>query len=58
MLKSGSITVIDRSRTGVDTFLADRVGPQWGIHRSLGDTSGSLQDTCLLLTNLRGHRLA
>ncbi|MER6125091.1 Tat pathway signal sequence domain protein [Streptomyces sp. NPDC001795] len=56
-LKSGSTTVIDKSRTGVDTFLADRVRPKWGIYRSLGDTSGSLQDTYLLLTNLRGYQL-
>jgi hypothetical protein len=58
ILKSGSTTVIDKSRSGVDTFLADRVRPKWGIYRSLGDTSGSLQDTYLLLTNLRGYQLA
>ncbi|MFC7257942.1 heparin lyase I family protein [Streptomyces lutosisoli] len=57
ILKNGSTTVIDKSRTGVDTFLADRVRPKWGIYRSLGDTSGSLQDTYLLLTNLRGYQL-
>ncbi|SEE75108.1 chitin-binding protein [Streptomyces sp. 3213] len=57
ILKSGSTTVIDESRTGVDTFLADRVRPKWGIYRSLGDTSGSLQDTYLLLTDLRGYQL-
>ncbi|MGW7526164.1 Tat pathway signal sequence domain protein [Streptomyces sp. NPDC054783] len=58
ILKSGSTTVVDKSRSGVDTFLADRVRPKWGIYRSLGDTSGSLQDTYLLLTNLRGYQLA
>ncbi|MER6221358.1 Tat pathway signal sequence domain protein [Streptomyces sp. 900105755] len=57
ILKSGGATVIDASKTGVDTFLADRVRPKWGIYRSLGDTSGSLQDTYLLLTNLRGYQL-
>ncbi|KUN03417.1 Tat pathway signal sequence domain protein [Streptomyces yokosukanensis] len=57
ILKSGSTTVVDTSRTGVDTFLADRVRPKWGIYRSLGDTSGSLQDTYLLLTDLRGYQL-
>ncbi|MGI5193626.1 Tat pathway signal sequence domain protein [Streptomyces sp. CA-288835] len=57
ILKSGSTTVIDKSKTGVDTFLADRVRPKWGIYRSLGDTSGSLQDCHLLLTNLRGYQL-
>jgi hypothetical protein len=57
ILKNGSTTVIDKSTTGVDTFLADRVRPKWGIYRSLGDTSGSLQDCYLLLTNLRGYQL-
>ncbi|MFJ5302880.1 Tat pathway signal sequence domain protein [Streptomyces sp. NPDC088350] len=57
ILTSGSTTVIDESKTGVDTFLADRVRPKWGIYRSLGDTSGSLQDTYLLLTDLRGYQL-
>ncbi|MGW2834451.1 heparin lyase I family protein [Streptomyces sp. NPDC001286] len=57
ILTSRGSTVIDVSKTGVDTFLADRVRPKWGIYRSLGDTSGSLQDTYLLLTNLRGYQL-
>ncbi|ALV32407.1 heparin lyase I family protein [Streptomyces sp. CdTB01] len=57
ILRSGGSTVIDVSKTGVDTFLADRVRPKWGIYRSLGDTSGSLQDTYLLLTRLRGYQL-
>ncbi|MVO87215.1 Tat pathway signal sequence domain protein [Streptomyces sp. p1417] len=58
ILGSGGTTVVDESRTGVDTFLADRVRPKWGIYRSLGDTSGSLRDTHLLLTALRGYQLA
>ncbi len=58
ILKSGGTTLIDASRTGVDTFLEDRVRPKWGIYRSLGDSSGSLQDCHLLLTNLRGYQLA
>ncbi|MGW4513921.1 Tat pathway signal sequence domain protein [Streptomyces sp. NPDC004393] len=57
ILKSGSTTVVDAQKTGVDTFLADRVRPKWGIYRSLGDTSGSLEDTYLLLSNLRGYQL-
>ncbi|WP_030560905.1 hypothetical protein [Streptomyces aureocirculatus] len=57
ILKSGGATVVDKSRTGVDTFLADRVRPKWGIYRSLGDTSGSLKNTYLLLTALRGYQL-
>ncbi|MER6912032.1 Tat pathway signal sequence domain protein [Streptomyces sp. NPDC000594] len=50
-------TIVDTTRTGVDTFLADRVRPKWGIYRSLGDSSGSLQDCYLLLTNMRGYQL-
>ncbi|SCF56393.1 Tat pathway signal sequence domain protein [Streptomyces sp. Ncost-T10-10d] len=57
ILKDGSTTVIDKSKSGADTFLADRVRPKWGIYRSLGDTSGSLQDTHLLLTGMRGYQL-
>ncbi|WP_405592550.1 Tat pathway signal sequence domain protein [Streptomyces sp. NBC_01092] len=57
ILKSAGTTLIDKSRSGVDTFLADRVRPKWGIYRSLGDTSGSLQDCHLLLRNLRGYQL-
>ncbi|SNX55718.1 polysaccharide lyase-like protein [Streptomyces sp. TLI_55] len=57
ILKNGSTTVLDQSRTGIDTFLADRVRPKWGIYRSLGDTSGSLQNCYLQLTNLRGYQL-
>ncbi|GGO36451.1 Tat pathway signal sequence domain protein [Streptomyces lasiicapitis] len=57
ILKSGSTTVIDKSKSGVDTFLADRVRPKWGIYRSLGDSSGSLQNTYMLLTGMRGYQL-
>ncbi|ALC19580.1 Tat pathway signal sequence domain protein [Streptomyces pristinaespiralis] len=57
ILKSGGATVIDTSRSGVDTFLADRVRPKWGIYRSLGDTSGSLQNCHMLLTRMRAYQL-
>ncbi|KFF95535.1 hypothetical protein IQ62_40625 [Streptomyces scabiei] len=57
ILRKGSTTLIDVSRTGVDTFLADRLRPKWGIYRSLGDTSGSLQNCHMLLRNLRGYQL-
>ncbi|GAA4610740.1 hypothetical protein GCM10023195_45150 [Actinoallomurus liliacearum] len=56
ILKKGGTTVIDAAKSGVDTFLADRVRPKWGIYRSLGDTSGSLQDCYMLLTNMRGYQ--
>lgn len=57
VIRNGSSTVLDVTKTGVDTFLADRVRPKWGIYRSLGDTSGSLQSTYLLLRNLKAYEL-
>ncbi|GAA3507421.1 discoidin domain-containing protein [Streptomyces showdoensis] len=57
VVKSGGTTVVDATKTGVDTLLADRVRPKWGIYRSLDDTSGSLRDTYLLLKNLRAYQL-
>ncbi|MET7461030.1 hypothetical protein [Nonomuraea sp. NPDC005501] len=56
VVRKGGATVVDAVKTGVDTFLGDRVRPKWGIYRSLGDTSGSLQDCHLLLTNLRAYK--
>jgi chitin-binding protein len=53
----GATTVIDTKKSGVDTFLGDRVRPKWGIYRSLGDTSGSLQDCFLLARAMRGFQL-
>jgi hypothetical protein len=55
-LKNAGRTVIDATKTSVDTFLADRVRPKWGTYRSLGDTSGFLQDCYMLLTNMRGYQ--
>lgn len=56
VVRDGATTVVDATRTGVDTFLGDRVRPKWGIYRSLGDTSGSLQDCHLLLADLRSYK--
>jgi hypothetical protein len=56
VVRNGASTVIDASRTGVDTWLDDRVRPKWGIYRSLGDTSGSLQDCFLLITAMRAYQ--
>ncbi|GAA0951230.1 CBM35 domain-containing protein [Nonomuraea longicatena] len=56
VLRDGATTVVDATRTGIDTFLGDRVRPKWGIYRSLGDSSGSLQNCHLLLTNLRSYK--
>lgn len=57
ILKKGSTALIDVSRTGGDTFLADRLRPMWGIYRSLGDTSGSLRNRRPPLRNMRGYQL-
>ncbi|QDQ14598.1 Tat pathway signal sequence domain protein [Streptomyces spectabilis] len=57
ILGSGGTTVVDATKSGVDTFLADRVRPKWGIYRSLGDTSGSIRDTYMLLTDMRAYQL-
>jgi len=57
VLRDGGTTLLDATKSGVDTFLADRVRPKWGIYRSLGDTTGSLQDAYLLLTQMRGYQL-
>jgi Carbohydrate binding module (family 6) len=53
VLRDGATTLIDATRSNVDIWLEDRVRPKWGIYRSLGDTSGSLQD-CFMFT--RNHR--
>ena len=58
VVRNGATTVIDVTRGGVDTWLEDRVRPKWGIYRSLGDTSGSLQDCYLLTTNHRAYKWA
>ncbi len=55
VLRNGSQTIVDTTRSGVDTWLEDRARPKWGIYRSLGDSSGSLQDCYLLLRNLRAY---
>ncbi|MCT9930252.1 carbohydrate-binding protein [Planotetraspora sp. A-T 1434] len=56
VIKKAGTTILDQTKTGIDTFLDDRVRPKWGIYRSLGDTSGSLQDTYMLITNMRGYQ--
>jgi hypothetical protein len=56
VIRDGASTVIDVTRTGLDTWLDDRNRPKWGIYRSLGDTSGSLQDCYLLLKDMRAYQ--
>jgi len=55
-VRDGSTTVLDATLGGLSTWLFDRVRPKWGIYRSLGDTSGSLRDTFMLLRNLRAYQ--
>jgi len=57
ILRNGSTTLVDVTRN-VDNWLDDRVRPKWGIYRSLGDTSGSLQNCYLLLRNMRAYKWA
>jgi hypothetical protein len=55
-LKSGGTTYVNASRTGIDTWLGgDQAHPKWGIYRSISD-SGQLQNTYLLLRNMRAYR--
>ena len=56
-VQDGATTVIDTRKSGVDTWLGDRVRPKWGIYRSLGDTSGSLQDCFMLTRAMRAFQL-
>jgi hypothetical protein len=56
IVRDGATTVLDKTKTGVDTWLGDRLRPKWGIYRSLGDTSGSLQNCYLLLRNLKAYK--
>ncbi len=57
ILRKQGITLVVGTKTGVDTFLLDRVRPKWGIYHSLGATSGSLQDCYLLLRHMHGCQL-
>jgi Carbohydrate binding module (family 35)/Carbohydrate binding module (family 6) len=56
VVRNGGSTVIDATRSGIDNWLTDRVRPKWGIYRSLGDTSGSIQDCFLLIRNMRAYQ--
>ena len=55
-VRDGATTVIDTTTTGVDTWLGDRVRPKWGIYRSIRDASGSLEDTYMLIKDLRAYQ--
>lgn len=55
-LKDGSTTVVNASRSGDTWISGDQAHPKWGIYRSLNDP-GQLQDTYLLLRNMRAYQL-
>jgi len=55
-LRLGGSTLVDSTKTGLDTWLQDRVRPKWGIYRSVQDTSGSLHPCYLLLSGMRAYR--
>jgi hypothetical protein len=57
VLKDGARTVVDATRTGVDTWLGDRLRPKWGIYRSVLDPA-HLHDTFLLIKNLRAFQVS
>jgi hypothetical protein len=55
-LKDGATTVVNASRSGVDTWMGgSQAHPKWGIYRSVND-SEQLQDTYLLLRNMQAYR--
>jgi hypothetical protein len=54
-IKDGSTTVVNASRSGDTWISGDEAHPKWGIYRSIKD-SGQLQDTYLLLRNMRAYQ--
>ncbi len=56
LIRSGGSTVLDARKSGVDTWLDDRVRPKWGIYRSLSD-SAQIQDCHLLLRDMKAYQL-
>ncbi|MBP2474769.1 hypothetical protein JOF53_003641 [Crossiella equi] len=56
VVRNGGSTVIDARKSNVDTWLADRLRPKWGIYRSLND-SANINDCHLLLRNLKAYQL-
>ena len=55
IVKDGSTTVLDASKSNVDTWLADRARPKWGIYRSIKDKA-DLENTYLLITGMRAYQ--
>jgi chitin-binding protein len=55
IVTDGSTTVLDASKSNVDTWLADRARPKWGIYRSIKDKA-DLENTYLLITGMRAYQ--
>jgi hypothetical protein len=54
IVNDGKKNVVDAQKSGLDTWLADRVRPKWGIYRSINDKP-DLLDTYLLLTDMKAY---
>jgi hypothetical protein len=56
-LSDGATVLGDQQKQGISTWPANaaRLRPKWGIYRSLGDTSGSVKTTYILLSDMRAY---
>jgi hypothetical protein len=59
-LSKGATVVVNSTKTGLDTWMQDRVRPKWGIYRSVKgfDNAYPLADCFILMTNLRAYKKA
>jgi hypothetical protein len=55
IVRDGDQVVVDKSRSGIDIWLGDRIRPKWGIYRSIGSASTDIIDTYLLIRNMRAY---
>ena len=55
VLTDGGRTVIDRTRTGIDIWLGDRIRPKWGIYRSVQCAPTDLIDTFMEIRNFKAY---
>ena len=57
-LSAGGAQITSGTRTGVDTWLQERVRPKWGIYRSVGGFQPPyLLDNCsMLISNMRAYK--
>lgn len=56
VIRDGDTTVLDVRKDGLGVTVGGRCRPKWGIYRSLGDESGSLHDTHLLVRGMRADQ--